>query len=380
MRISLVVVAALCLPLTASAKKARPRPTVEGLTEVHRIEPAAGFVELATAHDGVDTFAYVVADAAAAAEVHVVQGTTELRTFDISGLTLEPRRLWLVGKGKKAKVLVTADDDGAVIGALYDAAGKEELRLGPAASIAIVRRAGKQVLVVKTVTAMKDGREIHAVQRYDLGRRKARKLGKAKKLVLKDGKNARLAFTLHHWSDEGTVAVGITEGDYNKKEDRQMPDREGRFDLLGGKLVSSDLGDRMAHAKRFEILLDHTGHFRVASDLSGVEVWRDERPTTVQLDQPFELYDPKSLVGDETGAYFALQVDPWNRPAVKRKRADAVYFDVFAVDDAGKATRVARIPAEDKSFTFGRIGDRFWVIERNAGFRGGKSLVFYAAT
>ena len=67
-----------------------------------------------------------------------------------------------------------------------------------------------------------------------------------------------------------------------------------------------------------------------------------------------------------------------NAEAVARKRADPEYLDVFKLAD-GKATRKARVLAKGIRHRFGAAGEqRFWLIERNAGFdRGGKTFTLY---
>src|SRR5213075_2060307 len=117
-------------------------------------------------------------------------------------------------------------------------------------------------------------------------------------------------------------------------------------------------------------------------DLSQLELWQDGVKTVVTIDQPMVAYgDPRKSLdyapGPKGGAWLALQVDPVNVEAVKRKKADVEYWDLYEVQ-GDKATRRARLYAGSQRLRFGWAGDKLWVLDRNVGFdRGGKSLAFY---
>jgi hypothetical protein len=375
---------------SAHAKKRPPRAPLEGMTEVARLAPDAGLIDVAIGDDGAGLLAYVVADAAAKAEVRVVEVATgkEVRRFDVSALTSQPERLWFVGEG----VFVTgkpvgADGevvtDGTVVGAYFDAAGVRAKKTFGPAPIMLVRDPdkAKPLVIVKKVLPGKRGAEVHQVERFDL--RKGKRLG-VKKLTLIDGRDDKLAFTVHHWTGDGLVAVGTKDGEWTRKTDTRAPDAEGRYDLVDGKkVVTTPIADPMAHARRYEVLAKEAGpsvFARVATDLTGLEVWRDEHPAAIALDQPFDLYDPKSLtwaIGDDGVLWLGLAIDPWNKRAVDRKKQDPEYFDVFRVDGA-KAMRVARVLAPKKRFAIGATAGHLWMLERNVGFsRGGKLLTIY---
>lgn len=369
-----------------------PLPAVVDLTEVARIAPAAGLIDRAIADDGAGRLAYVAADAATRAEVVVIDVATgaEQRRVDVAALTAAPARLYFVGAGAEAGLFVigrplpTDDQPYAEgqVGALYDAAGKEVRRLGPAESIAVVTVKGKPAVAVRTVTPAKKGGDTYKVELFDP--KKGKRIGKARSLTLVDGRDAKLGFRVNHWTADGTVAVGIKDGEYSRKEDMRMPDSEGRFDLVTGTLTTTPIGDVVAHTRRFLVLAQAGGpaaFARVAEDLTGVELWRDDHPVAVRLDQPFELYDPKSLawgVGDDGTLWLGLAVDPWNRPAVDRKKADPAYFDVFRVAADGAATREGRVLAPKARFDIGATAGHVWLLERNVGFdRGGKALTIF---
>jgi hypothetical protein len=395
--LGLLVVATLALAPSAHAGK--EPAALDGVTEVARLVPEEGMIELAVADDGAGQLAYVVADAASRAEVRVVEVATgkEVRRFDISAFTTQPERLWFVGTGAKASIFVVGKPldaagevipDAGQVGALFDAAGKPaKKRFGPADAVVLVTGAkGKpSVAVRKTLPAPKKlpGAVVVQVERLDL--KTARRIGKAKKLTLVDDRDDKLKFRVNHWSHDGLVAIGTKDGSYDKKEDVRTPDREGRYDLLDGKGVEvQPIADPMAHARRFQLLAKEGGRplfARIADDLTGIELWRDDHGAALTLDQRFELYDSKSLTwatGDDGTVWIGLAVDPWNRPAVERKKQDPEYFDVFRVGADGRATRVGRVLAPKKRFTLGVTAGHLWLLERNVGFsRGGKALTIY---
>ena len=385
---------------TTSLAHAGKQPALEGVTEVAKLAPDDGLIESAIAADGAGHLAYVVADAATKAEVRIVEVATgaEARRFDIAAFTTQPTRLWFVGTGAQASIFVVGKPldasgevitDGGVVGALFDATGKRAKKtFGPAdALVPVTDRKGKpQVAVRKVLPGPKKlpGSEIVQVERLDL--KSGKRIGKAKKLTLVDGRDDKLGFTVNHWTRDGLVAVGIKDGTYDKKQDVRSPNREGRFDLLDGKRVEvTPIADPMAHARRFQLLAKEGGEpafVRVADDLTGLELWIDDLGQPITLGgSSFDLYDPKSLVwgvGDDGTVWVGLAVDPWNRPAVERKKQDPAYFDVFSVDRSGQAKRVGRVLAPKKRFSIGATAGHVWLLEKNLGFsRGGKALRIY---
>jgi hypothetical protein len=368
--------------------KNAPAPLV-GLTQTQRIEPASGLIDVAIAADGAGLLAYVAADAASHAEVHVfdIATGTDVRVVDVSAFTTAPSRLWFTGKGKDAPILVVGPPASAIDGTqstvqkawLLDPKAKKGPRaFGPGEAIVLAERKGKRFVAVRTSKVGKKG-TVYTFTRFDL--KKGKKIGKPKTLTLDGG------FTFHHWTADGMIAVGTKEGDFDKKEDVRLPDSEAWFDGLdpaAKKPTVSAIKDPMAHARRWQTLATEGGRSlfaRVADDLDGVELWRDDQPAKLALDQPWQQYEPKSLsfgVGDDGTVWIGLAVDPWNREAVGRKKADADYFDVFRVDGAN-AIRVGRVLAPKGRFAIGATAGQVWLLERNVGFdRGGKTLTFYS--
>jgi hypothetical protein len=369
--------------LYAKPKKSGPPPLV-GLEQLARVAPDSGLIDVAIAGDAKGRLAYVIADAATRAEVHVMDAATgtEQKMIDIAAYTLQPSAVYLVGES----ILVvgpSADSGDETSLHAWLLGGKKPVKYGPGDAIVLATRKGKQFVAVRTSKETKKG-TVYTFTRYDL--KKGKKQGKARTWTLAGGRDEKLGFTFHHWTADGMVAVGMKDGEYDKKEDARMPDREAQFDLIDPsvkKPATTEIADLSDHVRRWQTLETEGGKTvfaRVSDDLKGVELWRDDHPTKLTLDQPWNLYDPKSMtwaVGDDGTVWIGLNIDPWNQPAVDRKKQDPEYFDLFRVTD-GTATRVGRVLAPKAHFAIGASAGHLWTLERNVGFdRGGKALTVY---
>ena len=369
---------------------AQPKPAMAplvGATELAKLTAPAGFIDDVVAADD-QRIAYVVADTATKAELHVViDATKQEQVIDLSAVTLHPVALSLIGA---RAFVVGVTDDGSQVAALFDLversktkpAGTVVYRLGPATQITLVTRDGKQRIAVHKATTTPTG-TVHSVEldAIENGRRIA-----GRSLELDPGdKNKRLGLHVNHWSDGFTRAHGIKEGEWDKKEDQRAPDQEASYDLFTGRLEKTKIEDLFEQRRRFQALADagnRLDFIRIAQDNSGLQVWKAGKPRAIELDQPLTNYDLKSLQGvvnADGSAWVALKVDPVNADAVARKKADPEYLDVFRVGTDNKALRKARILATGQRHRFGVVGEKFWLLERNTGFeRGGRSLSLYA--
>lgn len=384
MRATLVAIA---VSLTATAARAdtgkpaaRAAPPV-GLTLVYQFTPDAGFVDDPIASDA-GRVAFVVADTAGTAALHVIDtaGTQLAPPIDLATVTVAPSALAFVGD----RVLVIGAAGDAQVAALVDLAGKVIYKTPAVAHAALISVGGKPRLALHAITQTATGTH-HALELRapDTGK----KIGKPRTLDLDaDGKSAKLDFRINHWTTGWTHAIGIKAGTWNKAEDQQSPDVEATYDLATGKFIAqTDIVDVLAQRKRFAVLAAEDGRdafVRTKEDLSELELWQGGQRTVVALDQPLLIYgDPRRSLdlafAPGGAAWLALQVDPVNVEAVKRKKADLEYWDLYAVE-GGKATRKARLYAGSARLRFGWAGDKLWVLDRNIGFdRGGKSLAFY---
>ena len=384
--ISLVVV-------MASAHVAFAQPKSEavpllGAQPALSVSAPAGFVDDVVAIDG-DRVGYVIADGTNAAALHIATvGNTDEQIVDISTVTLQPTALSFVGQ----RVFVAGITDGKHVAALVELAntnkkkppGTALYRLGPAEHITVITRDGKPRVAVHR-QADKTGTTTHTVELVAI--ETGKRVASGRPLVVDaSGLAKKRDFRVNHWSDGWTRAYGIKAGEWDRKEDQKAPDQEATLDLITGKLERKKIEDLFDQKRRFTALADSGGgkldFVRLAPNGSGIELWRGGRMRVLELDHKLTDYDPKSLQGfvnaDGSG-WLALKVDPVNADAVARQRADPEYFDIFKLPADGKAIRKARVLAKGVRHRFGIAGEqRFWLIERNAGFeRGGKSLTLY---
>ncbi len=368
-----------------------PKPNVPALvtaTEVVKLAATGGFVDDPIAADDA-RLAYVVADAANKAELHVYTHATKTEVVvDLAAVTLTPVELAFVGK----RVLVIGRTDaGTFMAALVELDPKAKkpvvYKLAPATDMSVVTRDGAKRLPVHKVGPGANGTIRHDVELVSL--ETGKRVGALRSLeVAEDGTNAKLGFRVNHWSDGYSKAHGIKQGEWDRKENERAPDFETTYDLATGKFVDKQkIGDLFEQRRRFQALAadgsnGRTDIVRMNWDNATVQLWRSGKLRTIELDQAITQYDPKSLQGvinADGSAWLLFKVDPVNQDAVARKKADPEYVDIFRVAADGKtATRKARVLAHGVRMRFGAVGDKFWLVERNNGFeRGGKWLALY---
>jgi len=369
----------------APAPPDKPKAAVPliGVTSIATVAPARGFVDDPIAVGVGGRIAYIETDGAERAEV-VLLDQGEKARFSLPAATGVPLALAWVGTGDAARLfLVTRADDGRQRGVVYDLAGKAVRTFGPVSDVTLLTAGGPPRVALHRQSRGKSGVIRHEIELVDVDTGKS--IGKGHALdVDGDGRAERLDFKVNHWLDGWTRAAGIHGGTWNKKEDQRSPDQYAEYDLMAGKFAAeAAIGDVVAHTRRMKVLAQqpNPGLFvRMSDDLATVELWRDGKPQAIELDQPVAQYDGASLSGVSEGpgrVWIGLKVDPVNRAAVSRKKADPEYLDLFLVD-GNRAVRKARILAPKKRLRWGVNGDLVWVVERNVGFdRGGKSLTLY---
>ncbi|HUJ61608.1 MAG TPA: hypothetical protein VLX92_24050 [Kofleriaceae bacterium] len=376
---------ALLVCLVTAVASAQPRPPVPalvGATELWNAPAPAGFIDDPIATDDA-RLAYVVADAATKAELHVVTvASHDEQVVDIAPVTTHPIALQLVGS--RALVIGQAED-GRQSAALVDLARKGAIvyRLGPATSIAVIARDGRTRIAVHRASPSKAGTR-HEVELYAIETGRRAEAGHALELD-GSGYDATLDFRVNHWAEGMTHAIGTKGGEWDRKENQRTPDTEATYDLISGKLVDRrPIEDVIAQRKRFQVLADAGGtldFLHMTWDNTAVQIWHGGRPSPAELDQPISNYDPKSLQGivaPDGSAWIVLKVDPVNPDAVARKKADPEYLDIFHAGPDGHAVRKARVLATGVRHRFGLLGDKFWLLERSNGSdRGGRALAIY---
>lgn len=384
---------ALLIVAATGATRANAQPkapaTLEGASELARWAPATGFVDDAIAAEA-ERLAYVVSDSASRAELHLVTlATKQEQMIDISSITLHPIAIHLAGPRALIVGALDGDDRVAAMIELADKgrqkAGAVVYKLDPANHITLIQRDGKPRIAVHR-SSERNGVVQHRVEvlALDTGRR----IAAPRTLELAGDLNKALDFRVNHWSDGFTKAHGIKGGEWNRKDDQRSPDIEATYDLVLGQLVDKrDIDDLFEQRKRFQVLTTAGGvvdFARIANASGGsvLQLWRDGKPKTLELDQPLASYDPASLqtvIQPDGALWLALKIDPVNEAAVARQKADLEYVDIFRAAPAGKAVRKARVLAKATRLRFGVFaGDRFWLIERNQTMeRGGKSVAVF---
>lgn len=379
-------------PAPAKMPPPAPKPNVPELVtanEIVKLTASGGFIDDAVVVD--DTrVAYVVADAANKAELHVYTLATKTDAIiDLASVTLTPVELAFVGKNRM--LVIGKTEDGNRMAALVelDAKAKKPVvyKLAPATDMTLITRDGARRLAVHKVGAGAGGMIRHTVELVSL--ETGKRVGAARSLELaEDNTNAKLGFRVNHWSDGYSKAHGIKQGEWDRKEDQRAPDYESTYDLVTGKFVDKQkISDLFEQRRRFQTLADKTSNgrtdiIRMNWDNASVQLWRAGKLRTIELDQPITQYDPSSLQGvinPDGSAWILFKVDPVNQEAVARKKADPEYVDIFRVAADGKtAARKSRVLAHGVRMRFGAFGDKFWLVERNNGFeRGGKWVALY---
>ena len=370
-------IALVMMAATAYAQPKSEATPLLGAQPMLTVSASSGFIDDVVAVDG-DRVGYVIADGTNAAALHVATvGKTDELIVDLSTITLQPTALQFVG----ARIFVVGASEGKQVAALVELSGKKMgtalYRVAAADHITVITRDGKPRIAVHRM-AEKTGSTTHTVELLALETGKRVANGKPV-IVDASGLEKKLDFRVNHWSDGWTKAYGIKAGEWDRKEDQKGVDQEGTLDLITGKIEKKKIDDLFDQKRRFTALADAGGRLdfiRMAQMNNAIELWRAGRMKTLELDQKLTDYDPKSL--QSSGEWLALKVDPVNADAVARKRADPEYLDVFKILD-GKAVRKARVIAKGIRHRFGAASDqRFWLVERNAGFdRGGKTLTLY---
>lgn len=386
------------LPLISTAYgQPKTGPKLVDMSHVKTIKPLQGFVDDPFLFDGAGgRLLYINADAGYLAELTLIdltQGAAQLQKIDISDFTTTPVFVRFIDEG--FFVISRPSDIDKATAAVISPTGKVLRKFGPATDIALTERDGQPVVALYTKTDKKAkvrGKPVtrthHKVQVLTLAKKK--RVGKARTLIADDkGYVKKHDFRINHWANGYTRAIGIKGGSWDSKQNQRSPDTEGWYDLVTGVFSKTvDIPDLMAHAYKLRAFGKHSNEDQfldVAEDLSGVDLVTDSGRTRLELAQPFAHYDPKTLVYQPTedGLYlFSLKIDPVNKEAAARKRADAEYLDLYSYRSGDKkAMRMARFLLTDrkKRLMTWRATEEYWVIvPRLIGFsRGGKELQIY---
>jgi hypothetical protein len=381
----------LVLTSVASAQVKREAPPV-GVKPLSTVHPDEGFVEDAYAFDGSGgRLALVRADASSVAELQILdltQNGAVLARFDISPATTWVTSVAFVEGGTQIFFTGKTADEARVTGFVYETSGKQKRKFGPATDVALGDVNGTPVVAVYNQIAKKDG-VTHEVALYRLADGKP--LGRKRTLVAdNDGFVKALDLRVLYFRNGYTQLIGQQKGAYDKIKDQRLNDNEAIYDVAEGKVLrASPIGDLVAYAKLLALKQKAAGRAAyavVGDDGRGLDVvTRDDKITRLETTLSFDHYDPKSLqqqVGRDGKLYFTLTIDPVNPAAVNAKKADPVHIDLYAYDPAaGKTERLARLPQNDREFTWAVAGGRWAVLRKHKGYgRGGPELELYDLT
>jgi hypothetical protein len=383
-----ILVAACLVAAPVAAKPARPvaptLPAPVGLREIASFRPERGFIDDPVAADAKGRLVFLETDASTFTAMVVVDDGKVRARLPLGDAGDVPLTMALVGTGETAQVfIVQTGEDGRQRGTLYDLRGKVVRRFGPAAEVTLVGRGPRPRVTLHRTRSSGRNAVKHQLEVFDLATGK--RLGATYSLDVDGaGRSDKLDFRINHWFDGWTRAVGTRGGRWDARADQRSPDVEAEYDLVAGKFVrEAPIPDVVAYTQRMQVLAqraDRALFVRVADDGRSVELWREGQVERVDVDQPLARYDAASIsmAVDGAGAmWLGLRVDPVNRDAVARGKADPDSLDLFVVD-GNKATRRARVPVARRRLRWGILGDRIWVVERNVGFdRGGSVLTLY---
>jgi hypothetical protein len=362
--------------------KAKTVPT--GLVELAELRPAKGFIDDPVAVGSADRLAYIETDAATFATLVVIEGGKPRARFGLPSATDVPVTLALLGDGDAGRVLVISQgENGQQTGALYDLGGKQVRRYGPATDVTLIERGKKQWIALHQTRPGARNTVEHQVELIDLntGKRQGvpRRFGLDRQL-----RSADHDFTVNHWLDGWTRAVGTKGGRWDARSNQRTPDISAEYDVIDGKFVREQpIKDVMLHTRRFQVMAERADRalfVRISDDGTMAELWKRGEVESLVLDQPLKRYDGAtiSMAVDSAGAtWLGLRVDPVNREAVARGRADTETLDIFRLH-GDRATLRASLPVSKRRVRWGALGDIVWVVERNIGFdRGGTRLTLY---
>ena len=153
--------------------------------------------------------------------------------------------------------------------------------------------------------------------------------------------------------DGYTRVLSERPGDYDKKADVRQQSKMAIIDAISGKVEKEGPDRRLVGwAQTGQLRQQHLGRsvfVELNEDGSGVDVvdaMGKKQPATLAV--PFHLYDPKSLRVEEGPApaqlTFGLAVDPVNKDAVARQKADLPMLDVYsAMPTSGTAKLRGRV-------------------------------------
>jgi hypothetical protein len=187
--------------------------------------------------------------------------------------------------------------------------------------------------------------------------------------------------------DGFTRLLSERPGEYDKKEDVRSPSKMAILDALTGKVdKEGPIADLIGWAQTGQLRqlhLDRSLFVELNDDGSGVDVvdaMGKKQPAALAV--PFRVYDPKSLRVEEGPApkqlTFGIAVDPVNKDAVQRQKADLPMLDVYSADVGSGSVKLRGRVFTPRPVFWHTRGDVLVVLKRFKSFsRGGDELQIY---
>jgi len=391
-RLANILAAAALLPASVAWAKP-PKP----LEPRHVVKPPIGegyFDDVFGLDADGKRVAMIRTDGATFAKLDVYDTTSgqRLSGFDLPDKNLVPVDMELLA-GNAGVVIIgrdRPDDEAPVYAFRFDGAGKPGGKVGPATAFGRPPTDGTpraRLLVAFTRKLGAKGAEAtFTVAPYDITT--FAPAGKARVHHVDVSGELKPPGVRYIGFYEGfTRVLSERAGDYDKKQDVRGQSKMAIVDALTGKVdKEGPIADVVGWAQTGQLRqmhLDRSVFVELNEDGSGVDVvdaMGKKQPATLAV--PFQLYDPKSLRVEEGPAAkqltFGIAVDPVNKDAVQRQKADLPMLDVYSADVANGNVKLRGRVFTPRPVVWRSRGETLVVLKRFKSFsRGGDELQIY---
>ena len=375
MRSTAVAIAAALIASTSPSRADEPTP-------LSRFAATRGFIDdaFALSDDGAE-LAWLITDGATFCELHRARiaageiAPTPCTTFNAESLRfLDGERVLLVDRDAST---------GLARAQIFDRKGAGK-RLGPFTDLALADVAGVPAIVTHLRTGA--AHAIVAVRRDTLAPL-ARATLAVENDALRVGGAKGVSLREPRFVDGWTRIMGLRAGGFDKASDQRRPDGEARVDAFTGKILDEKpIGDRVARGQLEALLHKHEPEsisIQWNEMPSQILLVNETEATPLVLPRPVAKYEPASLHFASAGAgglYLSLTVDPVNADAVRSKRADIDFVDLYRLDVAARTlSSVLRLDGKKHPTRWTIGADHLALLRKHAGFpRGGTALEVFA--
>ena len=383
--------------LLAAAAWAKPAATPKPLEPRHVLKPPAGegyFDDVFAIDADGKRIALIRTDGATFAKLELfeVASGKPLGGFALPGEGLFPVEMELLA-GNAGVVIVGREkhDDLAPLYAFrFDGAGKPAGKIGPATAFGRppADATGRARLLVAFTRKLgtKGAEATFTVAPYDVTTMAPAGKPRVHKVDV-TGEIKPPGVRYIGFFDGYTRMLSERPGDYDKKADVRQQSKMAIIDAISGKVEKEGpIADIVGWAQTGQLRQQHLGRsvfVELNEDGSGVDVvdaMGKKQPVTLAV--PFHLYDRKSLRVEEGPTpgqlTFGIAVDPVNKDAVARQKADLPMLDVYSADVASGTAKLRGRVFIPRPVTWRSRGDVLVVLKRWKSFsRGGDELQVY---